>query len=155
MIRRLTFGLHGLPPTPEEIGAFVDDSRPGAYQRLVDRLLASPRYGERWGRHWLDVIRFGESSGYERNIIRNNAWPFRDYVIDSFNRDKPYDRLVREHLAGDQLAGGDPGVEVGTGFLVGGAYDDVGNQDPIAAKLIRANTIDDMINATRAPPSWG
>ncbi|MCS1411245.1 MAG: hypothetical protein M2R45_04442 [Verrucomicrobia subdivision 3 bacterium] len=148
LIRRLTFDLHGLPPTPQQIDAFLSDSRPDAYERLVDRLLASPRYGERWGRHWLDVIRFGESSGYERNIIRNNAWPFRDYVINSLNRDKPYNRFVQEHLAGDQLAPNNPEVEVGTGFIVGGPYDDVANNDPAAAKQIRANTIDDMITAT-------
>ena len=148
LIRRLSFVLHGLPPEPEEIAEFLADSRPGAWERLVDRYLASPRYGERWGRHWLDVIRFGESNGYERNVIRNNAWYFRDYVIDSLNRDKPYDRFVQEHLAGDRLGSNEPEVEVGTAFLVGGAYDDVGNQDPAAALQIRANTIDDMINAS-------
>ena len=148
IIRRATFDLTGLPPTPEEIDAFVNDRSSDAYQRLIDRLLASSRYGERWGRHWLDVIRFGESSGYERNHLRDNAWPFRDYVIRSFNEDKPFDRLVLEHLAGDQLAAGDPETEVGTGFLVAGSYDDVGNEDPVAQAQIRANTLDDTITAT-------
>jgi hypothetical protein len=140
--------LIGLPPSLEEIDAFVHDYRPDAYERLIDRLLASPHYGEQWGRHWLDVVRFGESNGFERNQIINNAWPFRDYIIRSFNEDKPFDRLIIEHLAGDVIADGDPQVEVGTTFLVCGPYDDVGNQDPVQAAQIRANTIDDMIRAT-------
>ncbi|NUQ66156.1 MAG: DUF1549 domain-containing protein [Pirellulales bacterium] len=150
LIRRAAFDLVGLPPTPEEIDAFLADDSPDAYDKLLDRLLASPHYGERWGRHWLDVIRFGESSGYERNHIRDDAWPLRDYVVRSFNEDKPFDRLVLEHLAGDQIAPGDPAVEVGTGFLVAGSYDDVGNQDPAAQAQIRANTLDDTISATGA-----
>lgn len=150
LIRRVTYDLVGLPPTPEEIDHFLADDSPDAYLVLVDRLLASPHYGERWGRHWLDVVRFGESSGYERNHLRDNAWPFRDYIIRSFNEDKPFDQLVLEHLAGDQVAPGDPGVEVGTGFLVAGSYDDVGNQDPAAQAQIRANTLDDTIAATGA-----
>ena len=148
LIRRLTYDLTGLPPTPDEVQAFLNDKQPGAYERLVDRLLASPAYGEQWGRHWLDVIRFGESRGYERNEIINNAWPFRDYVIKSFNEDKPYDRLVQEHLAGDALSNGDPNVEVGVTFLTCGPYDDVGNQDAVQAAIIRANTLDDIIRAT-------
>ena len=148
LIRRLTFDLIGLPPTPEEIDAFLLDRSPDAYEKLVDRLLASPRYGERWGRHWLDVIRFGESNGYERNHLHDNAWPFRDYIIRSFNDDKPYDRLVIEHLAGDQLEPGNPDVEVGTGFIVAGSYDDVGNSDPVAAAQIHANMLDDAVAAT-------
>jgi hypothetical protein len=148
LIRRVTYDLTGLPPTPDEVRAFLNDKRPGSYERLVDRLLASPAYGEQWGRHWLDVIRFGESRGYERNEIIPNAWPFRDYVIRSFNEDKPYDRLVQEHLAGDALSNGDPNVEVGVTFLTTGPYDDVGNQDPVQAATIRANTLDDIIRAT-------
>ncbi len=147
LIRRLSYDLTGLPPTFEEVQAFVQDERSDAYERLVDQLLASPRYGEHWGRHWLDVVRFGESNGYERNQIIDNAWPFRDYVIRACNEDKPFDQLVREHLAGDLLASGDPAVEVGTTFLVCGPYDDVGNQDPVQAAQIRANTVDDMIRA--------
>ena len=158
LIRRVTYDLTGLAPTPREIARFVDDCRQEtgsaervgdrAYERLVDRLLASSAYGEQWGRHWLDVIRFGESRGYERNEIIRNLWPFRDYVIRSFNEDKPIDRLIREHLAGDVLGKDDPQVEVGTAFLVCGPYDDVGNQDPQQAAQIRANTIDEMIRAT-------
>ncbi len=154
LIRRLFFDLTGLPPTPEELETWSkrlaadSDQAEQAYEELVDRLLASPRYGEQWGRHWLDVIRFGESTGFERNVIINNAWPFRDYVIRSINEDKPFDRLVLEHLAGDLIAEGDPDVAVGTTFLVCGPYDNVGNQDPVQAAQIRANTIDEIIRAT-------
>ncbi len=148
LIRRVTYDLTGLPPTLEEIAAFEADQQEGAYERLLDRLLASPHYGEHWGRHWLDVVRFGESNGFERNQIIDNAWPFRDYVIRSLNNDKPFDQLFREHLAGDVIGPGQPDVEVGTTFLVCGPYDDVGNQDAEQAAQIRANTIDDMIRAT-------
>jgi hypothetical protein len=148
LIRRLSYDLLGLPPTAEQVAAFESDQSPNAYERLVDRLLASPRFGEQWGRHWLDVIRFGESRGLEVNPIIDNAWPFRDYVIQSFNEDKPFDRLVREHLAGDVIGKGQPEVEVGTGFLVAGPDDLVGNQDPAAQAQIRANTLDDIVGAT-------
>ena len=103
LIRRLTYDLHGLPPAWEEIQAFVADRSPDAYEKLVDRLLASPRYGERWGRHWLDVVHYGESHGYDKDKPRRNAWPYRDYVIRAFNEDKPYARFVEEQLAGDVL----------------------------------------------------
>jgi hypothetical protein len=148
LIRRLTYDLTGLPPSPPETEAFIRETTPDAYERLVERLLASPQYGEHWGRHWLDVVRFGESNGYERNVLINNAWPFRDYVIRSFNEDRPFDQLVREHLAGDVLARGDPDQEIGTAFLVCGPYDNVGNSDPAQAALIRANHIDEIIRAT-------
>ncbi|WP_339911222.1 DUF1553 domain-containing protein [Symmachiella dynata] len=148
LLRRITYDLIGLPPTPEEVDDFVNDDSPDAYERVVDRLLASPHYGEQWGRHWLDVIRFGESRGFERNEIINNAWPFRDYVIRSFNEDKPFDQMVLEHLAGDVIGAGDPDVEIATTFLVSGPYDDVGNQDAAQAAQIRANTIDEIIRAT-------
>ncbi len=148
LIRRLSYDLTGLPPLPAEIADFEADRSPMAYEALVDRLLASPRYGEQWGRHWLDVVRFGESRGYERNEIIPNAWPFRDYVIRSFNDDKPFDRLVREHLAGDVIGKDQPEVEAGAMFLVCGPYDDVGNQDAAQAAVIRANTLDDVIRAT-------
>ena len=148
LARRVHYDLTGLPPSPEALARFEQDPDPRAWEKLIDELLNSPAYGERWGRHWLDVIRFGESRGYERNEIILNAWPFRDYVIDSFNADKPLDRLITEHLAGDQLAPDDPEVSVGTTFLVCGPYDDVGNQDPAQAAQIRANTIDEIIRAT-------
>ena len=147
-IRRATYDLTGLPPTPDAVAAYVADTDPHADQKLIDRLLGSPHYGERWGRHWLDVVRFGESRGYERNEIINDAWPFRDYVIDSLNCDKPFDQFIREHLAGDVFGAGDPAVEIGSAFLVAGPYDDVGNQDAVQAAQIRANTIDEMIRAT-------
>ena len=158
LIRRATYDLIGLPPSLEEVNGFLAEckSETGqenvvgdrAYEKMLDRLLASPRYGEHWGRHWLDVVRFGESTGFERNVIINNAWPFRDYVIRSLNQDKPFDQFAREHLAGDILAAGDPEVEVGVTFLVCGPYDNVGNQDPVQQKQIRANTIDEIIRAT-------
>lgn len=146
LIRRATYDLTGLPPTPEEIRLFVADPDPGAYAKLIDRLLQSPAYGQRWGRHWLDVVRFGESNGFERNQIIDQLWPFRDFVIDSINQDKPFDQFIREHLAGDAMP--DSGASVGSAFLVAGPYDDVGNQDAAQAAQIRANTLDEMIRAT-------
>ena len=158
LIRRATYDLLGLPPTPREVSEFVtecaaetgDGERVGdkAYERLLDRLLASPQYGEQWGRHWLDVVRFGESAGFEVNAIVDDAWPYRDYVIRSLNDDKPFDRMVLEQLAGDSVAPGEPDVEVGLTFLACGPVDIVGNQDPAQAAQIRANGIDDMIRAT-------
>lgn len=148
LIRRVTYDMTGLPPSPEEVEAFVKDSDPKAYEKLVDRLLASPRYGEQWGRHWLDVVRFGESKGYEQNHIINNLWPYRDYVIRSFNEDKAFNRFIVEQLAGDVIGRGNPAIEVGTAFLVCGPYDSVGNQDAVQQQIIRANTLDDLIAAT-------
>ncbi|MBK9171285.1 MAG: DUF1553 domain-containing protein [Bryobacterales bacterium] len=149
-IRRATFDLTGLPPEPEDVAAFVSDPSPRAEELLIDRLLASPRYGERWGRHWLDVVRFGESHGYEQNHLRDRAWPFRDYVIRSLNEDKPFDQLILEHLAGDQVAAGDPAVEAGTGFLVAGPFDTVGIADLAGTLQKRANALDDIVTATAA-----
>ncbi len=145
LIRRVTFDLTGLPPTPEDVEAFV---AAGDYEKLVDRLLASPAYGERWGRHWLDVIRYGESHGYEQNHIRPSAWPFRDYVVRSFNADKPFSQMILEHLAGDVVGKGDPDVEVATGFLVAGPHDTVGNNAEAAKRQQRADDYDDVVNAT-------
>jgi mono/diheme cytochrome c family protein len=156
LIRRITYDLHGLPPTPEEVEAFVNECRHGSsfvirhssLSHLIDRLLASPRYGERWGRHWLDVIRFGESNGFERNFVIDDLWPFRDWVIKSINDDKPFDQFITEHLAGDVIGKDRPEVEIGSAFLVAGPYDDVKNQDPVAQANIRAATLDDMVTAT-------
>jgi len=151
LIRRMSYDLTGLPPSPEEVESFIKahQSEPRqAVEALVDRLLASPRYGEQWGRHWLDVVRFGESNGFERNFIIDDLWPFRDYVIKSINEDKPFNQFIIEHLAGDVIGKDRPEMEVGSAFLVAGAYDDVGNQDPVAQKNIRAATLDDMITAT-------
>ena len=151
LVRRISYDVTGLPPTPEEVEAFTvahqADARQ-AIEALVDRLLASPRYGERWGRHWLDVTRFGESNGFERNFLIEDLWPWRDYVIRSINEDKPFNRFILEHLAGDVIGKGNPAVEVGSAFLVAGPYDDVGNQDKVAQANIRAATLDDMITAT-------
>src|SRR5262249_49397334 len=99
LVRRACYDLTGLPPTPEQVDAFVNDTSPTAWEKLIDRLLDSPQYGEKWGRHWLDVVRFAETNGYERDGPKPFAWRFRDYVIRSFNDDKPYDQFVREQLA--------------------------------------------------------
>jgi hypothetical protein len=148
LIRRAIYDLIGLPPTAEEVDRFVNDDDPLAYEKLIERLLASPHYGERWGRHWLDVVRFGESVGFERNTIIDDLWPFRDYVIRSINEDKPFDLFIQEHLAGDIIGRGNPDVEIGSAFLVAGPYDNVNNQDEVQTAQIRANTLDEMINAS-------
>lgn len=143
LIRRLYLVMLGMPPTPDEVATFVADASPGAFERLVDQVLEDPRYGERWGRHWLDVIRFAETNGFETNRERPNAWKFRDYVIAAFNRDLPYDRFIREQIAGDSL-----GVDVATGFLVGGPVDIVGSPDIVLTSQQRADEIDDMVGTT-------
>ena len=126
LIRRLTYDLTGLPPTPEEVDAFANDESPDAYKALVERLLDSPRYGERWGRHWLDVTRYADTAGYSNDFERPNAWRYRDYVIRSFNEDKPYDQFVLEQLAGDELFPGDPDAIIATGFLRSGPWEHTG-----------------------------
>ncbi len=143
IIRRLYLDMHGLPPTPEQVKAFIADQRSDAYECLVNQVLASPRYGERWGRHWLDVVRFAETSGFEVNTPRPNAWPYRDYVIRSLNDDKPYDQFVIEQLAGDAL-----GVDAATGFLVGGPEDRVKSPDINLTLMQRQNELADMVNTT-------
>ncbi len=143
LIRRLKFDLLGLPPSPEEVEEFDADSREDAYERLVDRYLASPHFGERWARHWLDVVRFAESHGFEMNNPRPNAWPYRDFVIRSFNEDKPYDQFVFEQLAGDTV-----GVDEGTGFLVGGPWDQVKSPDLGLTLQQRADELHDMVSTT-------
>ncbi|HXG62445.1 MAG TPA: PSD1 and planctomycete cytochrome C domain-containing protein [Planctomycetota bacterium] len=121
-IRRLSFGLLGLPPSPEEVERFVHDPAPDALERLVDRLLASPHYGERWGRFWLDAARFAESHGFEQDYDREHAWPYRDFVIRAFNEDLPFDRFVAWQIAGDELAPDNPWAWAATGFLGAGAF---------------------------------
>ena len=123
LVRRVYFDLHGLPPTPEQVAEFVGDTRPDAWPRLIRQLLDSPRYGERWAQHWLDVVRYAESDGYREDAFRPAAHVYRDYVIASLNDDKPYDRFVREQLAGDELAPDDPEVFIGTAFLRHGVYE--------------------------------
>lgn len=120
LARRLALDLTGLPPTPEQIAEFLDDRSPAAYENLVDRLLASPAYGERWAQHWLDLARFAETDGFEHDLVRPNAWRYRDWVIDAMNRDMPFDEFVRMQLAGDELHPGDPQAAVATGFLLCG-----------------------------------
>ena len=148
LIRRAFFDLIGLPPSPEEIEAFASDPNPDAYEALIDGLLVSPRYGERWARHWLDVVRFGESHGYETNRIRDTAWPYRDYVIRSLNEDKPFDQMVLEQLAGDRVATGDPKTEAATGFLVAGPHDTVKIANVEGNRAKRANDLNDILTAT-------
>lgn len=123
LARRLYYNLHGLPPTADQLKAFLEDKRPDAYEHLVDELLASPNYGIRWGQHWLDLARYAESDGYREDAYRPNAWPYRDYVIRSFNEDKPYNQFVKEQLAGDEIAPDDPNVLIGTAFLRHGIYE--------------------------------
>jgi hypothetical protein len=144
LIRRATLDLIGLPPTLDEIDAFVNDASPQAWEKVVDRLLASPHYGERWGRHWLDLARFAESNGYEHDEIRPDAWRYRDYVIDAFNSDKPFDRFVLEQVAGDELFPEELPALVATGFhLLGPDMIDAANQ-----AQRRQNTLDDMTDTT-------
>lgn len=143
LIRRVYLDLLGLPPTPNEVRAFEQDSTPNAYERLVDRVLTSPRYGERWARHWLDVIRFGESDGFETNPERPRAYPYRDYVIQSLNQDRPYDQFVMEQIAGDAL-----GADVATGFLVAGPFDRVKSPDIALTLMQRQDELADIINTT-------
>ncbi|MGH9675111.1 MAG: DUF1549 and DUF1553 domain-containing protein, partial [Bryobacteraceae bacterium] len=116
LLRRVTLDLIGLPPSPEEVQAFSSDDSAGAYEKVVDRLLASPRYGERWARHWLDLARYAESEGFKADEFRPNVWRYRDYVIEAFNRDKPYDRFVKEQIAGDELWPGDAAARIATAF---------------------------------------
>lgn len=144
LIKRVYFDLIGLPPTAEEIEAFVRDSSPDAYALLVDRMLASPHYGERWARYWLDLVRFAETNGYERDAAKPHAWKYRDWVIQAFNEDKPYDRFVTEQLAGDELPDRSEQTLIGTGFLRVGTWDDEPN-DPLEYKYER---IEDLVHAT-------
>ncbi len=124
LIRRATYDLTGLPPTPEAIDAFVNDKAPNAYEKLLDQLLASPQYGEKWGRHWLDLVRYAETNGYERDGAKPFAWRYRDYVVKSFNEDKPYDRFIKEQLAGDELPGSSTDAIIATGYYRLGLWDD-------------------------------
>ena len=143
LLRRVTYDLTGLPPTLAELTAFERDTKPGAYERVVDRLLASPAYGERWARPWLDVVRFGESNGYERNLLRENAWPYRDWVVKALNTDLPYARFVTAQLAGDVT-----GERAATGFLVAGCHDDVPSPLEELSRLQRASDLDDIVATT-------
>ena len=146
LIRRVTFDLTGLPPSPEEVDSFVRDTSPQAWERVVDRLLASPHYGERWGRHWLDLARYADSSGFHNDLDRPHAWRYRDYVIRSFNEDKPYARFIAEQLAGDEVPGADEETLVATGFCRNGPSNDdnMGNNK----EQYRLDELDDVISTT-------
>lgn len=144
LLRRATFDLTGLPPTPEETAAFLADDVPDAFEKVIDRLLSSPHYGEQWGRHWLDVVRYADSDGFSNDYIRPNAWRYRDYVIRSFNEDKPYDQFVREQIAGDELNPDNPEMLIATGFLRMGPWEHTAMS--VAAET-RQLFLDDVTNS--------
>jgi hypothetical protein len=144
LVRRVAFDLTGLPPTPEELDAVLADRSEDWYEKLIDRLLASPHYGERWARHWLDLVRYAESDGFRIDDYRPDAWRYRDYVIRSFNADKPYDRFVREQLAGDELWPDDPDALTATGFLRHWIYEY--NQRDVRTQW--ANILNDLTDVT-------
>ncbi len=142
LIRRLYLDVHGLPPSPQQVQQFIDDNSSDAWPKLVDEVLKSPRYGERWASHWLDVVRFGDTHGFEVNTPRESAWPYRDYVIKSFNEDKPYSQFIQEQIAGDQL-----GVDAATGFLVAAPALLPGQigRDLASIRLARADELHEVI----------
>ena len=144
LIRRLYFDLVGLPPTAAQIQAFVADDAPNAYEKVVDELLASPHFGERWARHWLDLVRFAETSGYERDQLKPFAWRYRDWVVQAFNDDLPYDQFVVQQLAGDEIPEPDEKSVIATGFLRLGTWNDEPN-DPQEYKYER---LEDLVHAT-------
>lgn len=144
LARRAYFDLTGLPPTNEELQAFLDDDSPHAWERLIDRLLASPHYGEHWARHWLDVVRYAETNSFERDTPKPNAWKYRDYVIRSLNDDKPYDQFLREQLAGDELDKVTDESIIATGYYRLGLWDDE-PADPLQARF---DELDDLVSTT-------
>ena len=144
LLRRATYDLTGLPPTPDEVDAFLADPAPDAYEKAVDRLLASPRYGERWGRHWLDLVRYAETDGYEFDAPKPNAWRYRDYVIKSLNDDKPYDRFLKEQIAGDEVSPSSDEALIATGYYRVGPWDS-GAPDKLQAGF---DELDDVIGTT-------
>ena len=144
LIRRAYYDLIGLPPSPEAVRAFVADASPNAYEKVVDRLLASPQYGEKWGRHWLDLVHFAETNSYERDGVKPNAWRYRDYVIASLNADKPYDQFVLEQLAGDELPNRTPGKLIATGYYRLGIWDD----EPVDRDQAYYDDMDDIVRTT-------
>jgi len=144
LLRRVYYDLTGLPPTPEQVDAFLADTREDAYERIVDQLLASPQYGERWARHWLDLVRYADTNSFERDGEKPNAWRFRDYVIRSFNDDKPYDQFIREQLAGDELDQVTPDTLTATGYYRLGLWDD----EPADVLQARYDELDDIVATT-------
>ncbi|MCA9106582.1 MAG: PSD1 domain-containing protein [Planctomycetales bacterium] len=144
LARRVYFDLIGLPPTPEQVAAFVNDESPDAYEKLIDQLLASDQYGEKWARHWLDVVRYAETNGYERDGVKELIWKYRDYVIRAFNEDKPYDRFLMEQVAGDELPEVTPDSITATGFYRLGIWDD----EPADRELAHYDYLDDLVRTT-------
>jgi hypothetical protein len=144
LIRRVTYDLTGLPPTTEAVEAFVNDPSAQAWENLVDRLLESPHYGEKWGRHWLDLVRFAETNSYETDEVKPHAWRYRDYVIRAFNSDKPYDQFIREQLAGDELPDSGADGLIATGFYRLGIWDN----DPADKELALYDQLDDLVATT-------
>ncbi len=144
LLRRATYDLTGLPPTPAQVRAFLADADPKAYEKVVDRLLASPQYGERWGRHWLDLVRYAESNSFERDNPKPFVWRYRDYVIKSFNADKPYNQFIREQLAGDELPDATPESLIATGYYRLGTWDD----EPADPEQARYDELDDIVATT-------
>lgn len=144
LVRRVYYDVTGLPPSPADVAAYLADTAPQAYERLIDKLLASPQYGEKWARHWLDLVRFAETTSYERDNPKPNAWRFRDYVIRAFNQDKPFDRFLREQLAGDELAPGDSDALIATGYYRLGIWDD----EPSDRLQARYDGLDDIVATT-------
>jgi hypothetical protein len=147
LIRRATFDLIGLPPTPEEVDAFLKDKSPGAFDKVIERLLASPRYGEHWGRHWLDVVRYADTDGFSNDYERPNAWRYRDYIIRSFNTDKPYDQFIIEQVAGDELKPQDPEKVIATGMLRMGPWEQTAMS---VAAVTRQQFLDDVTHNVSA-----
>jgi hypothetical protein len=148
LIRRLSFDLLGLPPAPERVERFVHDPDPEAYAKLVDEMLASAHYGERWARHWLDIAHYADTHGFERDMLRPNAWRYRDYVINALNADKPYDRFLKEQIAGDVLYPSEPEATAALGFLGAGPWDFVGHvetRNEALRRAARAGDLDDLV----------
>ena len=147
LIRRLYLVMHGLPPTPQQVDSFVNDNGQDAWERVVDHVLASPRYGERWAQHWLDIVRYADTHGFEVNTPRPNAWPYRDYVIEALNNDKPYNEFIFEQLAGDSAS-----ADAATGFLVAAPVLLPGQigKDDASKRLARQDSLDEIIVATSA-----
>jgi hypothetical protein len=144
LIRRATYDLTGLPPTLREVDEFLADQSPHAYDKVIDRLLASPHYGEKWGRHWLDLVRYAESNSYERDNPKPNVWRYRDYVIRALNEDKPYDQFIREQLAGDEMVDAADDAKIATGFYRLGIWDD----EPADREQAHFDVLDDIVSTT-------
>src|SRR5262249_42234164 len=144
LLRRAYYAVTGLPPTPAEVDAFLADTSPDAYETVVDRLLDSPHYGEHWGRHWLDLVRYAETNSFERDADKPFSWRYRDYVIRSLTQDKPYDRFLKEQLAGDELYPDDPDALIATGYYRLGPWDD----EPVDPVQVYYDELDDVVTTT-------